>query len=110
MNEQNLLFSLFLIFAGATVLSTLALLTRQSLLVAYMFLGLILTVVPGIIMNGILPLFGYDKAAYYGPNTVVIISVFLTLAIVKHRFLDIRLLAFNLTIPRVSFSKFLWFI
>lgn len=42
MNEQNLLFSLFLIFAGATVLSTLALLTRQSLLVAYMFLGLIL--------------------------------------------------------------------
>ncbi len=42
MNEQNLLFSLFLIFAGATVLSTFALLTRQSLLVAYMFLGLIL--------------------------------------------------------------------
>lgn len=42
MNEQNLLFSLFLIFVGATLLSTLALLTRQSLLVAYMFLGVIL--------------------------------------------------------------------
>jgi Kef-type K+ transport system membrane component KefB len=42
MNEQNLLFSLFLIFAGATILSTFALLTRQSLLVAYMLLGIVL--------------------------------------------------------------------
>lgn len=42
MTEQNLLFSLFLIFAGATVLSTIALITRQSLLVAYIFLGVIL--------------------------------------------------------------------
>lgn len=41
MSDSFLLF-LFLIFAGATVLSTLALYTRQSLLVAYMLLGALL--------------------------------------------------------------------
>lgn len=42
MNSQMLIFILFAIFSGAAVLSTLALLTRQSLLVAYMVLGIIL--------------------------------------------------------------------
>lgn len=37
-----LVFSIFLIFTGAAVLSTFALYTRQSLLVAYMLLGMIL--------------------------------------------------------------------
>lgn len=42
-NMQNdILFSLFLIFSGAAILATLALFTRQSLLVAYIILGLIL--------------------------------------------------------------------
>lgn len=40
--EQHLIFSIFLIFAGAAVLSTFALLTHQSMLVAYMLLGAIL--------------------------------------------------------------------
>ena len=40
--DHSVVFSIFLIFAGAAVLSTFALLTRQSLLVAYMCLGLIL--------------------------------------------------------------------
>lgn len=40
--EQSFVFLLFLIFAGAAILSTLALCTRQSLLVAYMLLGMIL--------------------------------------------------------------------
>ncbi len=39
MDDSALIYSLFVIFAGAAVLSTLALLTRQSLLVAYMVLG-----------------------------------------------------------------------
>lgn len=39
--SQNIIFMLFLIFAGAAVLSTLALFTRQSLLVAYMLLGIV---------------------------------------------------------------------
>lgn len=40
--DDSLLFFLFLIFAGAAILSTVALYTRQSLLVAYMLLGTIL--------------------------------------------------------------------
>lgn len=39
---HNLIFSIFLIFAGAAVLSTFALWTRQSLLVAYIVLGILL--------------------------------------------------------------------
>jgi Kef-type K+ transport system membrane component KefB len=42
MTESSLVFSIFLIFTGAAVLSTVALLTRQSMLVAYMLLGVIL--------------------------------------------------------------------
>ncbi|NNM58357.1 MAG: cation:proton antiporter [Legionellales bacterium] len=40
--QDNIVFSLFLIFSGAAILSTVALWTRQSLLVGYMILGLIL--------------------------------------------------------------------
>lgn len=42
MTEYTLFFSVFLIFAGAAALSTVALLTRQSMLVAYILLGIIL--------------------------------------------------------------------
>ena len=42
MTEHHLIFGIFLIFTGAAVLSSLALLTRQSMLVAYIFLGVIL--------------------------------------------------------------------
>ena len=42
MHESTFTFSLFLIFFGATVLSTLALWTRQSMLVAYILLGILL--------------------------------------------------------------------
>lgn len=40
--EQSLILTIFLIFAGAAVLSTVALMTRQSMLVAYMILGILL--------------------------------------------------------------------
>src|SRR5579872_3433169 len=40
--EPSLIFYMFLIFTGASVLATLALFTRQSLLVAYIALGAIL--------------------------------------------------------------------
>jgi len=39
---ENFIFSLFLIFAGAAVLSTFALAARQSMLVAYILLGVLL--------------------------------------------------------------------
>ncbi len=42
METGNLLFSFFLIFTGAALLSTVALFLRQPLLVAYIFIGVIL--------------------------------------------------------------------
>jgi Kef-type K+ transport system membrane component KefB len=42
MPEHQIVFSIFLIFAGAAVLSTFALLTHQSMLVAYMVVGILL--------------------------------------------------------------------
>src|SRR5688572_21676481 len=40
--HNDIIFSIFLIFCGAACCATLALLTRQSLLVAYIILGVIL--------------------------------------------------------------------
>ena len=42
MPHNTILFTIFLIFFGAACLSTIALYTRQSLLVAYMILGVVL--------------------------------------------------------------------
>ena len=42
MSEHALIFVIFLIFTGAAIFSTVALVTRQSLLVAYMLLGMLL--------------------------------------------------------------------
>ncbi|MEE9423324.1 MAG: cation:proton antiporter [Gammaproteobacteria bacterium] len=42
MAEHSIVFSVFLIFTGAAVLATIALYARQSLLVAYIFLGMLL--------------------------------------------------------------------
>jgi Kef-type K+ transport system membrane component KefB len=42
MPEQSIVYIIFLIFTGTAILSTMALFTRQSLLVAYMALGAIL--------------------------------------------------------------------
>lgn len=42
MDNNTVVFSMFLIFSGAAILATVALYTRQALLVAYIFLGLIL--------------------------------------------------------------------
>lgn len=42
MPENMLIFSIFLIFGGAAVLSTIALYTRQSMMVAYILLGMLL--------------------------------------------------------------------
>ncbi len=42
MTDNTVIFAIFLIFSGAAILSTVALYTRQSLLVAYMLLGILL--------------------------------------------------------------------
>lgn len=41
MNGDTIIFSIFLIFTGASVIATIALFTRQALLIAYILLGLI---------------------------------------------------------------------
>ena len=57
-HTNTFVFVIFLIFSGAAALATLALLTRQSLLVAYIVLGIILgpwvdelAGTPGLIQN-----------------------------------------------------------
>ncbi|MGH1543758.1 MAG: cation:proton antiporter [Arenicella sp.] len=42
MHEQSIIFSLFLIFIGAALMATLALLARQALIIAYIVLGVLL--------------------------------------------------------------------
>ena len=41
MNEESVLYTIFLIFTGGAIVATLALYARQSLLIAYIALGLI---------------------------------------------------------------------
>jgi len=42
MNEQSILYTLFVIFTGAAVLGTVALASRQALIIAYILLGVLL--------------------------------------------------------------------
>ncbi len=42
MESQSFIFSIFWVFTGAALLGTLALYTKQSLLVAYILLGMLL--------------------------------------------------------------------
>jgi signal transduction histidine kinase len=64
---------------------------RERMQLQYIFAGLILTFIPAFITNGILPIFGGNQAYAYGPLSVVAMSVFTTIAIVRHKLLDIRL-------------------
>lgn len=56
----------------------------------YIFAGLMLTFVPALITNGILPAVGSSDASSYGPIAVLGVSVFTAIAIIRHGFLDIR--------------------
>jgi signal transduction histidine kinase len=58
----------------------------------YIFIGIIFSLVPVVIANGILPAFGDGKAILYGPDAVIVLAVFMTVAIVRYRLLDIRLI------------------
>ena len=42
MHDETIIFSIFLIFAGAALLATIALYLRQAMLIAYLALGIIL--------------------------------------------------------------------
>jgi len=56
----------------------------------YIFAGVILTVIPALITNVVLPALGSSQASAYGSVSVVAISLFTSLAIIRHRLLDIR--------------------
>lgn len=60
--------------------------------IRYIFAGVGLTLVPAVVANAILPSLGNTQAILYGPNSVMILALCMTIAIVKHRFLDIRLI------------------
>lgn len=59
----------------------------------YIFWGTVIAAIPGVIANGLLPMLGRDSASFYGPNVVVILAFFMTIAITKFGLLDIRLVA-----------------
>lgn len=60
--------------------------------IRYIFSGVLLTLIPGIIANAILPTLGYGEALFYGPSCVIFLGTLTSLAIIKHKFLDIRLI------------------
>jgi signal transduction histidine kinase len=66
--------------------------TQERARIKYIFTGVGLTLVPALAANGVLPAFGVSSIVFYGPNVVIILAIFMSIAIVKHRFLDIRLL------------------
>lgn len=54
-------------------------------------LGLIFTLVPAILANGILPFFGVSDALYFGPSSMLLFVYFTSVAIVRHRLFSVRL-------------------
>ncbi|MEI9913445.1 MAG: histidine kinase dimerization/phospho-acceptor domain-containing protein [Candidatus Saccharibacteria bacterium] len=66
----------------------------QKQQIKYIFIGIVLTAIPAIITSIVLPLLNNGAstlAAYYGPNSAVILAVFTSIAIIRHGLLDIRL-------------------
>src|SRR5581483_5951391 len=57
----------------------------------YIFAGIILTIAPAILTNVLIPLVSNVNSSAYGPASVVVISAFTAIAIVRHQLLDIRL-------------------
>jgi signal transduction histidine kinase len=61
---------------------------RQQLY--YILLGTVITVVPGLILDVVLPLLGYAQAASFGPIISLLFASTATVAILKHHLFDIR--------------------
>lgn len=75
--------------------------------IKYIFFGVVSGFIPGVILNGIMPAIGYNEAVFYGPSAIIFTGVLMTVAIAKHRFLDIRLvvtraLAYIFTIAAIG--------
>lgn len=63
----------------------------QKLQYQYVFLGILFSVVPGLVLNAILPLAGYIETAYFGPSIVIFFAAFTSIAIIRHQLLNVRL-------------------
>jgi signal transduction histidine kinase len=65
----------------------------QKAQLRYIFAGFITAFVPIFSLNVIAPIVGAgDVAILFGPNAVIFLALFTSIAIIKHRLLDIRLL------------------
>lgn len=62
---------------------------RQQLY--YILFGTSLTIIPALVLNGLLPLLGYSEAVSFGPVVVLCFATLTTIAIIRHRLFDIRL-------------------
>jgi len=59
----------------------------------YIFAGIIAALVPTFLINAVLPVVTGDTLIIlYGPNAVIFLAIFTSIAIIKHRLLDIRLI------------------
>ncbi|MDZ7798489.1 MAG: ATP-binding protein [Patescibacteria group bacterium] len=58
--------------------------------IRYVFWGIFITLIFGILTNLLLPLFGTKNYASVGPFSLLILISFISYAIIKHRLLDIR--------------------
>ncbi len=59
--------------------------------VNYIYIGIVLAMIPALITNGIMPTLGLSNAVYYGPTSVVFLAAFTSAAIFKHGLFDIKL-------------------
>jgi signal transduction histidine kinase len=59
----------------------------------YIITGAIFTFIPALLFSAVLPVLGFPNAAFYGPLAIVALALSTTIAIVKHKFLNVRLLA-----------------
>lgn len=63
----------------------------KRLQLQYIFWGISFSVIPGLLLNAIFPLLGHIETAYFGSSVVIFFALFTSIAIVRHRLLDIRL-------------------
>lgn len=65
--------------------------STQKAQIQWILTGLLSTLIPSLITTAILPFIGYLNAVYFGPVSVVTMVVFTSIAIVKHKLFDIKL-------------------
>jgi len=66
---------------------------REKYQIKYLFLGISITLILGVIANLILPLYGYGRASSIGPASSLFFVAFTGYAITRYRFMDIRIFA-----------------